>query len=75
MTQGEKIMTKAAVVFFKDITTAKQLKTRVVDGKLSVGNKMGLVNKVFTKEQVSSDQQKVEVTYTKSGKHTVTRYL
>ena len=65
-----------STVKFKDITTVEQLRTRIVNGVLSVGNKYGDVRKFFKNERVSCDQIEVSVVYTAgSGLHAVTRFV
>ena len=47
----------------KDITTAEQLRARIEDGALSVGNKLSLVRKFGTEARVHDSQVEVKVTY------------
>ena len=49
---------------FNDITTVFQLRERIKNGYLSVGNKMDVVRKFATEIRVSSAQVETTVSYT-----------
>lgn len=51
------------VIKLKDITTAEQLRARIEDGALSVGNKLSVVRKFGTESRVNDSQVEVKVTY------------
>ena len=52
------------VIKLKDITTAEQLRARIEDGALSVGNKLSVVRKFGTESRVNDSQVEVKVTCT-----------
>ncbi len=60
---------------FKDIRTREELLERVVDGVLSVGNQYSYINHLLHKVKTRDDQVLVEVIYTRSGKHSIMRYI
>ena len=47
----------------KDITTVEQLRARIEDGALSVGNKISVVRKFATESRVNDSQVEGKVTY------------
>ena len=47
----------------KDIATVEQLRARIEDGTLSVGNKLSVVRKFATESRVNESQVEVKITY------------
>lgn len=56
-------MTKTNIKF-NDITNVNQLRDRIENGYLSVGNKMAIVRKFATEIRISNDQVEATVAYT-----------
>lgn len=64
------------IIKFNDIKTVEQLRARVSNGSLSVGNKMDVVRNFGTQERVNEEQIETLVTYTpQHGKTTKVWYI